>query len=125
WKIEKHGDSGIYLRGLPQVQIWDPANKHVQRLGAAKGSGALWNNPKLGKFPLVKADNPIGEWNHFYIRMVDERVSIWTNGKLTVNDAPLTNLWQKGQPIPEAEQIELQCHGHPIWFKNIYIKELP
>ncbi|HOT51573.1 MAG TPA: DUF1080 domain-containing protein, partial [Candidatus Hydrogenedentes bacterium] len=25
WKIEKGGDSGIYLRGSPQVQIWDPA----------------------------------------------------------------------------------------------------
>ena len=25
WKIEKGGDSGIYLRGSPQVQIWDTA----------------------------------------------------------------------------------------------------
>src|SRR5690606_37606977 len=23
WKITKGGDSGIYLRGTPQVQIWD------------------------------------------------------------------------------------------------------
>ena len=23
WKIEPKGDSGIYLRGKPQVQIWD------------------------------------------------------------------------------------------------------
>ena len=26
WKIEKNGDSGIYLRGQPQVQIWDSEN---------------------------------------------------------------------------------------------------
>ena len=57
--------------------------------------------------------------------MVDDSVCIWLNGKLIVNDAPLENLWQKGKPIPLKEQIELQCHGHPIWFKNIYIKELP
>src|SRR5262249_30216065 len=29
WKIEKNGDSGIYLRGVPQVQIWDPNDKAV------------------------------------------------------------------------------------------------
>src|SRR5215472_4056730 len=26
WKIEPKGDSGIYLRGQPQVQIWDSDN---------------------------------------------------------------------------------------------------
>src|ERR1044071_3878536 len=38
------GDSGIYLRDYPQVQIWDPSCPGVQRSGAAKGSGGLWNN---------------------------------------------------------------------------------
>ena len=85
----------------------------------------LWNNPKKGKWPLVKADKPTGEWNHFFVRMIGDKVSVWLNGKQTVNEAPLVNLWQKGKPLPESEQIELQCHGHPIWFKNIYIKELP
>jgi len=124
WKIEEHGDSGVYLRGLPQIQIWDTESKQCQRHGAAKGSGALWNNPKDGKWPIVKADNKAGAWNHFFVRMVEDKVSIWLNGKQTVKTAPLTNLWQKGKAIPAQEQIELQCHGHPIWFKNIYIKEL-
>ncbi len=127
WKIEKEGDSGIYLRGLPQVQIWDTENPKAFKHGAQKGSGGLWNNPDKmgGRWPLVKADKPVGEWNHFYIRMVGDRVSIWLNGQNTVNDAPLYNLWEKGKaPIPVQEQIELQCHGHPVWFKNIYIKEL-
>ena len=34
WKIEPKADSGIYLRGAPQVQIWD----------RPEGSGGLWNN---------------------------------------------------------------------------------
>jgi len=124
WKIKEHGDSGIYLRGLPQVQIWDTESPKCQRHGAAKGSGGLWNNPKEGKWPLVNADKKVGEWNHFFIRMVGNKVSIWVNGKQTVKEAPLVNLWQKGKPIPVKEQLELQCHGDPIWFKNIYIKEL-
>ena len=36
WKITAGADSGIYLRGTPQVQIWDPVNG----IGQAKvGSG--------------------------------------------------------------------------------------
>ncbi len=125
WKIAKNSDSGIYLRGLPQVQIWDTTNKAAFKHGADKGSGGLWNNTNHGKIPLVKADNPVGEWNHFYIRMIDDSVTIWLNGQLIVNDAPLQNVWEKGKPIPAIEQIELQCHGDPVWFKNIYIKKLP
>src|SRR5689334_4758067 len=37
-------DSGIYLRGCPQVQIWDTTESNKFELGADKGSGALWNN---------------------------------------------------------------------------------
>ncbi len=49
WKIAKAGDSGIYLRGSPQVQIWDPdANP--------EGSGGLYNNQKGPRKPLEKAD---------------------------------------------------------------------
>src|SRR5262249_6026887 len=49
WKIEKKGDSGIYLRGNPQVQIWDNP----------VGSGGLFNNRKHPKDPLKKADKPV------------------------------------------------------------------
>jgi len=125
WKIAPNSDSGLYLRGLPQVQIWDVNNKAAHKHGSDKGSGGLWNNKNHGKWPLVVADKPVGEWNHFFIRMIDDSVTIWLNGKLIVNDAPLENLWEKGKPIPVREQIELQCHGDPVWFKNIYIKELP
>ena len=126
WKIAPNSDSGIYLRGLPQVQIWDPGNKEAHKHGAQKGSGGLWNNDEgFGKWPLVKADKPVGEWNHFFIRMIKDKVTIWLNGQLIVNNQPLQNLWEKGKPIPVMEQIELQCHGDPVWFKNIYIKELP
>lgn len=128
WKIPARADSGIYLRGLPQVQIWDPANPEQFPHGNQKGSGGLWNNKgpgKDGKNPLVKADKPIGEWNTFYIRMVGDRATIYLNGKLVVNNAILENLWEQGQSIPREEQIELQNHGNNLWFRNIYVRELP
>ena len=56
-------DSGIYLRGVPQVQIWDYTEEKKFPLGANLGSGGLWNNDKgsPGKDPLVLADKPFGE----------------------------------------------------------------
>jgi hypothetical protein len=125
WKISKDGDSGIYLRGSPQVQIWDPDNPKEEHNGAARGSGSLWNNQKAERFPLVRADKPIGEWNHFRIRMVGDRVSVWLNGKLVTDNVVMENYWDRKQPIYPREQIELQNHNHPLYFRNVFIKELP
>ena len=116
WKIPPGGDSGLYLRGTPQVQIWDRPKL---------GSGGLFNNKKNPSKPLVCADNPIGEWNTFTIKMVGERVTVTLNGKLVVDNVVMENFWDRKQPIYPTGQIELQHHGSKLWFKNIYIKELP
>jgi len=118
WKIHKNGDSGVYLRGTPQVQIWDP-NQHKL------GSGGLYNNKKHPSKPLVTADNPIGEWNTFWIKMVGDKVTVKLNGKLVVDNTVLENFWDRDQPLYATGPIELQNHGNPLYFKNIYVKELP
>src|SRR5215213_5237913 len=58
WKIKEKGDSGVYLRGTPQVQIWDAKANPV-------GSGGLYNNQKHPSTPSKVADKPVGEWNTF------------------------------------------------------------
>jgi HEAT repeat protein len=117
WKIGPKGDSGIYLRGSPQVQIWDTAQY-------PEGSGGLYNN-KLGPSkPLVCADRPVGEWNTFYIKMAGERVTVYLNGVLVVDNVVLENYWERDKPIYPAGQIELQAHSTPLYFKNIYIREI-
>jgi hypothetical protein len=124
WKILKNGDSGIYLHGTPQVQIWDPTNKGGKKHGADKGSGGLWNNKKEGRWPLVVADNPTGQWNTFFIRMIRGKVTIYLNDKLIINNITLENYWNRKEAALPEEQIELQAHGHKVWFKNIYIREI-
>jgi hypothetical protein len=124
WKIPAHGDSGIYLRGSPQVQIWDPYTQPTHA-GSEVGSGGLYNNQKNPSKPLKVADRPIGEWNRFRILMVGEKVHVFLNGELVVNAVILENYWDRTQPIFPAGQIELQNHGGPLWFKNIYIREIP
>lgn len=127
WKIKPKGDSGIYLRGIPQVQIWDPFTSPNAATGEEKGSGSLWNNTegKNPRFPDVLADNPIGEWNTFHIKMVGDKVTIHLNGKRVVNNVTLENYWERDKPCYATGQIELQNHGNTLYFRNIYIKELP
>ena len=124
WKILPKGDSGIYLRGSPQVQIWDPSDPGQLANGGAKGSGALWNNTTHPRFPLVKADKPTGEWNTFYIKMVGDKVTVKLNDILVTDNVVMENFWDRDKPIYPTGQIELQNHGNTLYFKNIYIKEL-
>ncbi len=120
-------DSGIYLRGLPQVQIWDTTEAGGKwNIGADKGSGGLWNNSAgaAGKDPLVKADKPFGEWNKVRVVMVGERVSVWLNGKLVVDHARLENYFDRALPAPRTGPIQLQTHGGEIRWKNVKIREI-
>ncbi len=118
WKIEEGGDSGIYLRGSPQVQIWGPDQ-------SPDGSGGLYNNQKGPSKPLVRADNPVGDWNTFFIRMTGERVTVYLNGILVTDEVAMENYWERDRPIYPVGQIELQAHSTPLYFRNIYIREIP
>ena len=124
--VSPNGDSWIYLRSYPQVQIWDPDNPREVRNGAPRGSGALWNNnaDNPGKWPLVKADKPVGQWNTLRIRMVGPRVWIWLNDRETVDGQILDNYFDRSQPVQPTGAIELQTHGSEIRFRNIYVREI-
>ena len=117
WKILEKGDSGIYVRGSPQIQIWDPALRN-------EGSGGLFNNKNNPSKPLKLADKPVGEWNSFFIKMKGEKVTVHLNGELVVDNVTLENYWEKDKPIYPTGQIELQNHGNTLYFKNIYLREL-
>ena len=114
WKIEAGGDSGIYLRGSPQVQIWDNP----------LGSGGLYNNQRNPSNPTRKADRPIGEWNRFRILMLGDRVTVYLNDVLVVDNVVMENYWERGKPIYPTGQIELQHHGSRLEFKNVYVREI-
>lgn len=122
WKITDKGDAGIYLRGSPQVQIWDASTGGE---GENIGSGGLYNNQKNSSKPLVVADHKTGEWNQFHIIMKGDKVTVYLNNILVVNNVVMENYWDRSLPIFEKEQIELQAHGSYVAYKNIYIKELP
>ena len=118
WKINPKGDSGVYLRGRPQIQIWDDPKE---------GSGGVWNDidPKTGKrnMPTKIMDKKTGEWNHFEITLEKgDLVTVIFNGEKVVDKFLMKG---GGKELPKTGPIELQHHGDPLWFKNIYVKELP
>ena len=129
YKTVPKADSGIYLRGLPQVQIWDinqPSLPNAPDRNPNRGSGGLFNNtPKSsGRDPLVVADKPFGEWNAFRIRQVGSHTWVWLNDKLVVDGAVMENYADRSKPIPAKGPIMLQTHGGEIRWRNIFLREI-
>jgi len=126
YKTVPLADSGIYLRGCPQVQIWDATEQAKSSLGADRGSGGLWNNSPgaPGKDPLVLADKPFGQWNTVRVIMVGARVSVWLNQKLVVDHAIMENYYDRKRPVPSKGPVQLQTHGGEIRWRNVFVREI-
>lgn len=122
-KIEPYADSGFYLRGTPQINIWDPFTQPT-KAGSEVGSGGLYNNKTNASKPLLVADKPVGQWNQFRVIMASDKVHVFLNGELVVNGTSLENYWQRDLPLLPFGPIELQAHNSVVWFKNIFIREL-
>ncbi len=130
YKTVAKADSGIYLRGTPQVQIWDTTKEGGKwDRNADKGSGGLFNNSKgaPGQLPLALVDKPFGEWNRFRIRQIGARTTVFLNDVLVVDNAIMENFWDKTRqsPLPARGPIHLQTHGGEIRWRNIFLREIP
>lgn len=129
YKTVAKADSGIYLRGTPQVQIWDKNQVFDPAKPDRKphlGSGGLFNNtPNTpGRDPLAVADKAFGEWNQFRIVQAGARTWVWLNGQLVVDGAIMENFWDRAQPLPAKGPIMLQTHGGEIRWRNLWVREL-
>jgi hypothetical protein len=129
YKTVPNADSGIYLRGTPQVQIWDWNQVYDPKAPTRRphlGSGGLFNNTPgtPGRDPLVLADRPFGEWNRMRIRQISDRTWVWLNDKLVVDGAVMENFWDRSKPLPAKGPIMLQTHGGEIRWRNIFVREI-
>ena len=59
------------------------------------------------------------------IIMIGEKVTVYLNGELVVDNVVMENYWDRKKPIYPTGQIELQNHGDKLWFKNVYLREIP
>jgi hypothetical protein len=134
-KGQDRGNSGIFLMGLFELQVLDSYQAETYADGQA---GAIY-----GQYPpLGNASRPPGEWQTYDIafrrprfdkdgKLTDgARITLMHNGILVQNNEELwggTN-WLEPAPyeaIADRGPIELQDHGHPVRFRNIWLRELP
>jgi hypothetical protein len=125
YKVNKGGNSGFYFRvgdvkspvakGI-EVQIYDSASKAKDAKLTDHDSGGII--PAIP--PTKNAAKPAGEWNHFRITSLDNKVTIVLNG-VTVNEVPLDHPRLKDRPATGA--IGFQDHAMPLWLRNIRIRE--
>jgi hypothetical protein len=116
WKIPAKGDSGVYLPGGQQVQIW----------AKESGSGGFVFDHKYTVSPAVVADKPLGEWNAFVIKLVDSKVTVTLNGKVVMQDVPVEKGFEPPLLGPVEGPLRLQKSPHNVMttFRNVFIRAL-
>ena len=134
-KGQDRGNSGIFLMGLYELQVLDSYRADTYTDGQA---GAIY-----GQFPpLSNASRPPGEWQSYDVAFrrprfdkdgkltEPARLTLFHNGILVQNNEELfgRTSWLVFQPYeahPDQGPIQLQDHGHPVRFRNMWIRDLP
>ncbi len=134
-KGQNRGNSGIFLMGLFELQVLDSYKAESYADGQA---GALY-----GQYPpLYNATRPPGEWQTYDVAFraprFDQngelrdpaRMTVFLNGVLVQNNEALAGQtsWLEAMPYEKGVErgpIELQDHGHPVRFRNIWLRNLP
>ena len=112
WKLPPKGDRESICAAGPQVQIWD------NPLGSGR---PLQQSEKPPAIPQWWPINLLGEWNRFQILMIGDKVTVYLNNVLVVNNVTMENYWERDKPIYPMEQIELQHHGdHSLVQEHLY-----
>jgi hypothetical protein len=112
------GDGGIPIRGSEKAQV----NITCDTVGSGELYGyrtdrTLPTEARAAGIPKVKADRPPGPWNRFEIALGRERLTVLPNGKAVIEGARLPGL-------PGRGPIGLQCHGDPVQFTNLFLREI-
>ena len=115
-RVPKDGNSGVYLRGIYEVQVMDsygkPLNSHHM--------GAVYSRIT----PTASAEKPAGEWQTLDITLVDRHVTVVLNGQKIINNQALLGctggaLWSD---VSRPGPIYLQGDHTSIEYRNIVLK---
>lgn len=115
-RVEKNQNSGIYLRGIYEVQV---ADTHGRKLDS-HNMGGIYSRIT----PTVNAEKPSGEWQTFDITLVQRHVTIILNGKKIIDNKPLLGctggaLWSdESRPGP----IYLQGDHTGVEYRNMVLR---
>lgn len=80
-RTQEGSNSGIYLRGIYEVQIMESFGKPLD----SHHMGALYSRIT----PSVNAEKPVGEWQTLDITLVDRHLTVILNGKTIIDNQPV------------------------------------
>jgi len=140
YKVPEGGNSGVFIRGA-DLKNWIHTTIEIQIHATTDGSkhgqcGAVFDCLS----PSKNANKKPGEWNHYVITCLDNKIYINLNGE-DIIDMDL-DFWTEarknpGPPVAAGTRnkfryaykdmareghIGFQYHGNPIWLKNLKIK---
>ena len=123
YKIPEGGNSGIFLRGIYEIQIIDDYGVPVDK-PKDSGNGGIWSL----KPPSKNVSRPAGQWQSLYAKLVGDTVTVILNGEKIIDAFKLerpTFVYDElkiepGQPGP----ILLQGDHKPIEYRRLFLRPL-
>jgi hypothetical protein len=139
--IPKHSNSGVYLMGRYEIQIYDSYGVEKDEYPGIECGGIYgrWINEKNveGHTPRVNASKPPGEWQSFDITFRAPRfdaagrkienakvVKVVHNGQVVHENVELTGPTRGGwEPEKAKGPLRLQGDHGPVAFRNLRVKD--
>jgi hypothetical protein len=115
-RVPKGGNSGVYLRGIYEVQVTDSYGKPLD----PHNMGAIYSRIK----PTVAAEKPAGEWQTMDLTLVNRHVTVILNGQKIIDNQPLLGctggaLWSD---VTRPGPIYLQGDHTSVEYRNLVLK---
>jgi hypothetical protein len=116
--VPKDGNSGIYLKGLYEVQVADTFGKGLD----SHNMGAVYSRIT----PSTSAEKPAGEWQSLDITLVDRHVTVVLNGKTIINNQPVLGITGGALTADEFKPgpIYLQGDHAGVEYRNVMVREV-
>lgn len=116
--VPKGSNSGIYLRGIYEVQVFDSYQKPLD----SHNMGALYSRIT----PAVAAEKPAGEWQSLDITLCDRHVTVILNGKKIIDNQPLYGVTGGALTADEfiPGPIYLQGDHGKVSYRNIVLQPI-
>jgi hypothetical protein len=114
--LPEKGNSGIYLRGIYEIQVADSYGKALD----SHNMGGIYSRVA----PAMAAEKPTGKWQTYDITLVDRHLTVILNGKKIHDNVPLQGctggaLWSdESKPGP----IYLQGDHTRASYRNVVLK---
>ena len=137
FKVPEGGNSGVFIR-TGSIENWINTAIEIQIHATTDGTphgqcGAVYDCLS----PAKGATKKVGEWNHYVITCLDNKIYVNLNGEDIIDmdldqwtephknpDGSKNKFPTAYKDMPREGHLGFQYHGNPIWFKNLKIKSL-